>query len=101
VQGRIVVVGVGAGTDIQTNLLLLMQRRATILGTVLRGRPLEEKSIATRRFAREVVPALASGRVRPIIDSVFPADDIVAALEHLARPGKRGKVLVSFSPSAP
>jgi NADPH:quinone reductase len=101
VQGRIVVVGVGAGTDIQTNLLLLMQRRATIRGTVLRGRPLEEKAVATRRFAREIVPALASGRVRPIIDSVFPAGDIVAALEHLASPGKRGKVLISFSPSAP
>ena len=97
VQGRVVIVGVGAGTDIQLNLLLLMQRRATIRGTVLRGRPLEEKAAATQRFAREVLPALASGRVRPVIDSVWPADDVVAAFEHLARPGKRGKVLLSFS----
>jgi NADPH:quinone reductase-like Zn-dependent oxidoreductase len=76
-----------------------MQRRATIRGTVLRGRPLEEKAIATRRFAREVLPALASGRVRPIVDSVWPADDVAAAFDHLSRPGKHGKVLLSFSTS--
>ena len=52
-------------------------------GTVLRARPLEEKATAIRAFEREVVPGLASGRLRPIVDSVYPAADVRAAFDRL------------------
>ena len=55
-------------------LLALMARRVSLRGTVLRARPLEEKAHAVRAFEREVVPDLADGRLRPLIDSVFPAE---------------------------
>ena len=96
-KGRIVIVGVGAGQEIALPLLTLMQRRASIRGTVLRARPLEEKGTVVRAFEKEVVPALATGRMRPLVDSDFPAAEAAAAFDRLAGPGKAGKVLLEFS----
>ena len=96
-KGRVMVVGVAAGSDATVPLLALMRRRATVRGTVLRTRPLEEKAAAVRAFEREVVPQLAAGRVRPIVDSEFPADQAAAAFERLDGRGKFGKVLLRFS----
>lgn len=95
-KGRIVVVGVGAGQDVAMPLLRLMQKRATVRGTVLRARPIEEKGAAVRAFEREVVPALASGAIRPLVDRVFGVADARAAFDHLAAPGKTGKLLLRF-----
>jgi putative PIG3 family NAD(P)H quinone oxidoreductase len=94
--GRIVVVSLAAGTTVELDLLRLWARRATIRGTLLRARPLEEKAAAVQAFAREVVPMLADGRLEPAIDSVYDVDDIRGAFDRLAERGKRGKVLVRF-----
>lgn len=96
-RGRIVIVSVAGGNEITLPLHTLMQKRATISGTVLRARPLEEKAAAIRAFEREVVPGLASGRLRPIVDSVYPAHDVRAAFDRLDERGKLGKVLLDFT----
>lgn len=95
-KGRIVVVSVASGTRAEVDLLQLMVRRATIRGTVLRARDLDEKADAVAWFANEVVPMLADGRVRPAIDSVFGLDEVHAAFDRLASSGKSGKVLLRF-----
>ena len=95
-KGRIVIVGTGAGAEATLDLRKLMGRRARLLGTMLRARPLDEKATAMRAFAREVVPHLASGRIAPIVDRVFPAAEAAAAFDRLAEPGKLGKVLLDF-----
>ena len=95
-KGRIVVVGTGAGTDADLSLRKLMGRRAAIHGTMLRARPLEEKAAAVQAFAREVVPHLASGRMRAIVDRVFPAEEAADAFDYMASSGKFGKVLLVF-----
>ena len=97
VKGRIVIVGTGAGTEAPLDLRKLMGRRAHLMGTVLRARPLEEKAIAVGAFAREVGPHLASGRIVPLVDRVFSASDAAAAFDRLEEPGKLGKVLLDFS----
>jgi NADPH2:quinone reductase len=96
-KGRIMIVGSDAGADAQVSLRALMGKRATVRGTVLRARPLEEKASAVQAFARSVVPMLAAGRGLPDIDRVFPAGQVTAAFDHLARPGKTGKVLLEFA----
>lgn len=96
VKGRIVVVGTGAGDEATLQLRKLMGKRARLVGTVLRARPLEEKAAAVQAFAREVVPLLAAGRMEPLGDSVFPAAEAVAAFDRLEAPGKLGKVLLDF-----
>jgi NADPH:quinone reductase-like Zn-dependent oxidoreductase len=74
-----------------------MQKRSSVFGTVLRPRPLEEKAAAMRAFERELGPALADGRLRPVIDSIYPADEVAAAFDRLAGSGKVGKVLIQFA----
>ncbi len=96
-RGRIVVVSVAGGNEIQLPLGMLMQKRMTIAGTVLRARPLEEKATAVRAFEREVVPGLASGRLWPLVDSVYPVADVHAAFDRLEERGKVGKVLLDFT----
>ena len=96
-RGRIIVVGTGAGAEFDMSLRALMGKRASLMGTVLRARPMEEKGAAVQAFARGVVPLLAEGRVAPPIDRVFPAADAAAAFDHLAAPGKFGKVLLQFA----
>ena len=96
-RGRIIVVGTGAGADAELSLRALMSRRATLMGTMLRARLMEEKAAAVQAFAGSVVPQLAAGRIRPVIDRVFPVAEAAAAFDHLAAPGKLGKVLLELA----
>jgi NADPH:quinone reductase-like Zn-dependent oxidoreductase len=73
-----------------------MGKRASLRGTMLRARPVEEKAAAVQTFAKSVVPLLAAGRALPEIDRVFPAAEAAAAFDYLVKPGKSGKVLLDF-----
>lgn len=96
VKGRIVIVGTGAGSEAPLDLRKLMGKRVRLMGTVLRARPLEEKAEAVQAFAREVVPHLATGRIRPLVDRVFPAAKAADAFDRMQDSGKLGKVLLDF-----
>jgi NADPH:quinone reductase-like Zn-dependent oxidoreductase len=95
-KGRIIIVGTTAGQEGAVSLRTLMGKRASLRGTMLRARPLEEKAAAVQAFDRSVVPLLAAGRVLPDIDRVFPAAEAAAAFDYLTKPGKAGKVLLDF-----
>ena len=95
-KGRIVIVGTGAGDEAPLSLRALMGRRGRILGTMLRARPLEEKATAVQAFGHDVVPFLADGRARGIVDRVFDAAQAAEAFAYMAQPGKFGKVLLRF-----
>jgi NADPH2:quinone reductase len=97
VRGRIVIVGTDAGPEAEISLRGLMGKRATLRGTVLRARPLEEKAAAVQVFTRSVLPVLAAGRALPEIDRIFPAQQVTDAFDHMAKPGKTGKVLLEFA----
>jgi putative PIG3 family NAD(P)H quinone oxidoreductase len=94
--GRIVVIGTMGGAKASVELSLLMRARATIVGTVLRPRPLEEKIAATGAFAREVLPLVARGLVKPVVDAVIPAARVREAHERLERNESFGKLVLAF-----
>jgi NADPH:quinone reductase-like Zn-dependent oxidoreductase len=77
-------------------LRALMGKRATMIGTLLRARPIEQKGAAVQAFARQVVPLLESGAIDPVVDRVFPAEQAAEAFDYMAQPGKFGKVLLSW-----
>lgn len=81
----------------QLPLGIVLGKRLTIRGTVLRARPLEEKIEATRRFASEVVPLLSRGVLRPVIDRVFPLGEIADAHRHLESNATFGKVVIDVA----
>lgn len=94
--GRIVVIGTGAGAKGEINLGLVMMKRARLLGSTLRARPLELKALTARAMERSVLPALASGAVRVPIARVYPLEEAVAAYDHFAGGGKLGKIVLEM-----
>ena len=95
-KGRIMLVGLTGGRSSEFNLGVALFKRLRIIGTVLRGRTIEEKSEATRAFDKEVVPLLADGRAKPNLDRVFPADEVREAYEYLGSNKSFGKVVLEF-----
>jgi putative PIG3 family NAD(P)H quinone oxidoreductase len=98
--GRVVVVGLTAGTRADVDLRLLLAKRATIVGTVLRSRPLAEKIRAAEVLSRHVLPLVSAGRVRAVIDRAFPLAEAGAAHEHVGSNETFGKVLLDVGRAA-
>jgi NADPH:quinone reductase len=96
VGGSIVQVGVMADAMASFPLGALLPKRARLIGTVLRARPIEEKIAVTQQFAREVLPLFDRGLLSPVIDSRFPLDRIAAAHEHMESNANVGKILVDL-----
>ncbi|MBA3301542.1 MAG: zinc-binding dehydrogenase, partial [Thermoleophilaceae bacterium] len=93
-DGRIVVIGVGAGPKAEINLLAIMGKRAQLRGSTLRARPLEEKAMCARRVEREVLPGFGSGALKVPVAEAFPLAEAEAAYERFASGGKLGKIVL-------
>jgi NADPH:quinone reductase-like Zn-dependent oxidoreductase len=93
-KGRIMVVGVGPDATTQIDLLELIRLRASVHGSTLRIRTLEEKALASRRLETEVLPALASGTLTVPIAATFQLSDAARAYEFFEAGGKVGKVVL-------
>ena len=91
---RVVLVGLTGGAAAEIPLGTVLHKRLTIVGTVMRARPLEEKIEAAKLLERSVVPLLADGRVKPIVDRVFPLAEAGAAHAYVASNASFGKVLL-------
>jgi NADPH2:quinone reductase len=94
--GRVVVIGTGAGRAAELDLSALLARRATVRGSTLRNRSLEEKALVTRRLEQHVLPLLASGRVRVPVAERFSFEEVEAAYERFAAGAKFGKVVLTM-----
>jgi len=92
--GRVMVIGTGAGSAVELDLRMLMARRARLLSSMLRSRPLEQKAEAARRVEAQVLPGLASGRLRVPIAATYPLEAAQAAYDHFAVAGKLGKIVL-------
>jgi putative PIG3 family NAD(P)H quinone oxidoreductase len=94
VRGRMVVVGTMGGSRPEVDLGQLLRKRLQVRGTVLRSRPLEEKAGATQAFARSVVPHLASGAIKVVVDKVFPLAEAGAAQTYMESNESFGKIVL-------
>lgn len=93
-KGRMIIVGLMGGNSTNANIGVLLQKRASVRGTTLRGRPLEEKAAATRLFEKSVLPHIANGRVKVVVDRVFPLAEAAAAQEYMGANQNFGKVVL-------
>jgi NADPH2:quinone reductase len=93
--GRISVIGIGAGAVSDIDLRLLMSKRATLRGSMLRSRPIEEKAIAARLVEKMVLPGFASGDLSVPVAATFPLDEAPAAYERFKQGSKLGKIVLT------
>lgn len=95
--GRVMLIGTVAGAEATIPLGTVLRKRLTIRGTVLRSRTLEERMRDARAFATRVVPLLANGTVQPVIDRVFPLEEIAEAHRVVESNATVGKVVLRMT----
>jgi NADPH2:quinone reductase len=95
-DGRLVIIGLQGGSKAEINLGAMLPRRLSLHATTLRGRPADQKARVVAGTRSEVWPAIADGRIRPVIDRVLPVDEVVAAHRSLEESSHVGKVVLTL-----
>lgn len=95
IDGRLVQISVQAGPKATIDLSRVMTRRLTITGSTLRPRSVDEKAAIAAHLRHEVWPLLASGRIAPVVDSVFPLAQVADAHRRLESGWHIGKVVLT------
>jgi NADPH:quinone reductase len=95
-NGRITVIGIGAGATAEVDLRMLMGKRGRVQASTLRPRPLEEKALTARAVERSVLPFLALGAIRVPIADTYPLEQAVDAYDRFAGGGKLGKIVLEM-----
>ena len=97
VNGRLVVIGLQGGARAELDIGALLRKRAAVIATSLRARPLGEKAAIVAAVREHVWPLLESGQVRPVVHATMPWSDIAEAHEVLSRSQHVGKVLIEVT----
>ncbi|MEO7022946.1 MAG: NAD(P)H-quinone oxidoreductase, partial [Leifsonia sp.] len=92
--GRIMSIANRGSAPSTIDIGLLMRKRARLWGTTLRARPLDERVAIIAALRENVWPLIASGRVHPVIDSVFPLEDAPQAHRRMESSNHLGKILL-------
>jgi putative PIG3 family NAD(P)H quinone oxidoreductase len=95
-KGRLVVIGVISGIKAELNLALMMVKRQQIIGSVLRSRPVSEKGDIVAEFVRRAVPKFADRTVVPIIEKVFPIEQVADAHRMMEEDKHFGKIVLKI-----
>jgi NADPH:quinone reductase len=93
--GRLVHIASLGGGTVELPIVKIMLKRLVVTGSTLRPRPADEKARLAGEVERVVWPWLASGQVKPVIDTVFPLAEAAAAHAHLEGGAHVGKVVLA------
>jgi putative PIG3 family NAD(P)H quinone oxidoreductase len=94
VGGRLILVGLMGGANVEVDLGLLLRKRLHVIGSVMRSQPLENKIAITQRFHERWLPLLESGAIRPIIDTTFPLAEAATAHRYMEDNRNVGKIML-------
>ena len=97
-EGNLIVIGVMGGISAQINLAQLMIKRQRIIGSVLRSRSVREKGEITAEFRKSVLPKLANRSIVPILNSIFPLDEVAEAHRTMEKGKHFGKIVLKVAP---
>jgi putative PIG3 family NAD(P)H quinone oxidoreductase len=94
--GRLVLIGVISGIKAELNLALMMVKRQQIIGSVLRSRPVKDKGDIVAEFTKTALPKFADRSIVPIIEKVFPIDQVVEAHRMMEEDKHFGKIVLKI-----
>lgn len=96
-DGRLVLLALLGGTKVEGfNLLKLLSKRLQVTASTLRSRDREYQSRLTGDFAEFGLPLLANGRLKPVIDKVYPWGEVVQAHQRMESNQNAGKIVLSI-----
>ena len=93
-KGRLLQVGLISGTTAEINLSTLMRNRLKVIGSVMRPQSIDEKIAITQRFVDRWLPELKRGVLQPIIDTVFPLEEVQQAHTYMEANRNFGKIIL-------
>ncbi|QEC75786.1 NAD(P)H-quinone oxidoreductase [Mucilaginibacter ginsenosidivorax] len=96
VEGRLVLINAMNGSNVQIDLAQVMRKRLVITGSMLRSREVEFKGAIAHKLKAIIWPLLASGKIKPIINAVFPASEAEKAHQLMESSGHIGKIVLDF-----
>ena len=99
-DGTLVIIGTLSGASATLDMGLVLGKRLRIQGTALRSRALERKMELVQRFIREAGPLLNAGRVRPVVDRIYPLAEAAEAHRYMATNANIGKILLRMEQDA-
>jgi putative PIG3 family NAD(P)H quinone oxidoreductase len=99
IGGRLALIGVMGGRKAEIDLGRVLVQRLTIMGSVLRPRPVAEKAAIIRRFAHDVLPHFAAGRIVPLIHHVYPLEKAAEAHRAMEAGEHFGKLVLRVTGS--
>lgn len=95
VNGRLAIIGMQGGVKAELNIATLLNKRAAVTATSLRGRPVEEKTAIVAAVREHIWPLIEAGRVRPVVDRTMPMSEAAAAHRVLEESTHIGKILLT------
>jgi putative PIG3 family NAD(P)H quinone oxidoreductase len=95
-EGRHVSIAVQRGASAEIAIVDIMRRRLTLTGSTLRPRPVEFKTMVADEIAKTVWPYVEGGRLRPVIDRVFPLEEAAAAHARMESGEHVGKIVLEM-----
>jgi NADPH2:quinone reductase len=95
IEGRLSVIALLGGRDAKIDLGLVLRKRLTVVGSVLRARPIAEKGAVAVSLRREIWPFIAAGKIKPVIDSTFPLADAAKAHARMETSAHVGKIVLT------
>lgn len=99
--GRLVIIGMQGGIRAELNIAALIAKRLSVIGTALRGRPVDGpdgKAAIVGDVVAEVWPLVAAGRVRPVIGQRLPVEAAGEAHRLLESGAAYGKIVLTVNP---
>jgi putative PIG3 family NAD(P)H quinone oxidoreductase len=94
VEGRLVVIGMQGGTKAELDLNALLRKRAAVIATNLRGRPVSEKTTICAAVAEHVWPLVADGTIKPMVGATLPLAAAAEAHRLMESGTGTGKILL-------
>ncbi len=95
-DGRLIEIAFLRGAKVELNIDTIMNKRITITGSKLRPLPLERKTRIAQQMHRQLWPLFDTGKVKPVIDRVFPFRQIAEAHKYLESGQHVGKIIVEM-----
>jgi NADPH2:quinone reductase len=95
-EGRLVLINTMKGKDVQVDLSVVMRKRLTITGSMLRSREIAFKAAIAQNLEKIIWPFWASGKIKPVINKVFPASEAAEAHQLMESSEHVGKIVLEF-----
>ena len=94
--GRLVIIGMQGGSKGELDINALLRKRASVTATTLRARPLAEKAAICCGVVENVWPLVASGAIRPVVETTMPLEDVARAHQLMDDGAHSGKILLTL-----